>query len=288
MSRSGELRSAVVTPTAERERQLILAAQGGDREAAVSLLERYRDSVYRFGMRMCQNVADAEDVLQETLLTAAQKLKSYRGEASFSSWLYAIARSGCSRRHRATRRQTELDDLDAVVDSAPRPDEVLIKVRVRAILERALATLDTAYREVLLLRDVEGLTAPEVADALGLSVPAVKSRLHRARLMLRDRVERLILSQPGVPPPPRCPDVVAWLGQRLEQELTAGECAQLETHLAKCADPVGRFDPLRRLLGACAAGHGAQVSEKLKESITSEVRAVIQPQGRTLSGPSGL
>jgi RNA polymerase sigma-70 factor (ECF subfamily) len=277
LARPGDPGYVALMPPAERDQQLIHAARNGDREATVALLERYRDSVYRFGMRMCQNAADAEDVLQETLLTAAQKLQGYRGEASFSSWLYAIARSGCFRRYRATRQQAELD-VNAIVDPAPRPDEMVFKLRLRAILERALASLASSYREVLLLRDVEGLTAPEVAAALDLSVPAVKSRLHRARAMLRDRIERLVRLQSGTLPPPDCPDAVAWLAATLQQELTPQQCAKLETHLAKCLDPAGQYDPLRRLLAVCAASGDAAPPEQLKKSIRVAIQTLTKAE----------
>ena len=85
-------------PPSSRDQPLVQAARAGDREAVAALLQRYQDAVYRFGMRMCRNEADAKDVLQETLLTAAEQIGSYRGDASLSSWLYAIARSRCSKR----------------------------------------------------------------------------------------------------------------------------------------------------------------------------------------------
>jgi len=256
------------------ERDLVLAAQGGDQAALLSLLESHRDSVYRFGVRMCQSPDDAEDVVQETLLTAAQKLEGFRGESAFSSWLYAIARGACSTRHRAAARTTELDATH-LADSGPHPEEALSRQRLHAILERAVASLQPEYREVLLLRDGEGLTAPETADALNLSVAAVKSRLHRARQMLRERIEGLVRPVPGTTPPPRCPDVVVWMSEQFEQELTPKSCAELERRLAMCGDPAGDYDPLRRLLGACRESAGPQVSEKLKKSIRLAISNVL-------------
>ena len=252
--------------TDRTEPELIEAARGGDQGALMVLLERHRDAVYRFGMRMCSRPADAEDVVQETLLTAAHKLASFRGEAAFTSWLYAIARSACFRRRRADARTDAWDGAEPV-DSSPHPEEALSRQRLHSILERAVSSLEPSYREVLLLRDAEGLTAPETAAALDLSVAAVKSRLHRARQMLRDRIEGLVRPQPGVPPPPRCPDVVGWVSARVEEDLTPKACAELETRLAKCGDPAGEFDSLRRLLHACRETAGPEVPEKLKESI---------------------
>jgi len=257
-----------------RDRALIDAARDGNREAIIELLERHRDSVFRFGMRMCQSEADAEDVVQETLLAAAEKLGTFRGEASFSSWLYAIARSGCSRRRRTTRREAEID-ADALVDSSVQPEDAVGQRHLGVILERALASLDSGYREVLLLRDVQGLTTPETAAAMRLSEAAVKSRLHRARDMLRQRVEGLVRPQPSVRAAPRCPDVVAVLSARLDQDLSPARCAELQTRLAKCADPGGQFDALRDLLGACRQCESHQVPERLKKSIRSAIEAAL-------------
>jgi RNA polymerase sigma-70 factor (ECF subfamily) len=255
----------------QRDPELVAAARAGDHDALVALLERHRDAVYRFGMRMCASPADAEDVVQDTLLIAARKLDSFRGEAAFASWLYAIARSACAKRRRVDARTDQWDGAE-LVDSAPHPEESLSRRRLHAILERAVSSLEPAYREVLVLRDVEGLTAPETAAALELGVAAVKSRLHRARGMLRERIEGLVRTEPGVPPPPRCPDVVGWVSERIEKELTPRACAELETRLAKCGDPAGEFDSLRRLLGACRQSADPEVPEKLKESIRLALR----------------
>ncbi len=258
-----------------RDAPLIDAARDGDRGAIVKLLERYRDSVFRFGMRMCQSDADAEDVVQETLLTAAQKIDTFRGEASFSSWLYAIARSGCSRRRRTTRREAPVDP-DVVVDFSAQPEEAVSQRHLGAILERALFSLEPAYREVLLLRDVEGLTTPETAAAMSLTEAAVKSRLHRARDMLRQRVEGLVRPGPSARPAPRCPDVVAVLSERVDQDLSPARCADLQNRLASCADPAGQFDALRELLGSCRQCQTRQVPEKLKKSIRLAIVAALE------------
>jgi RNA polymerase sigma-70 factor (ECF subfamily) len=257
---------------------LVEAARAGDREAVAALLERHQAAVYRFGMRMCRNEADAKDVLQETLLTAAEQIASYRGDASLSSWLYAIARSRCSKRTRTARPTEPLAGIEPV-DSAPAPDEAASRQHLRMVLERALASLEPSYREIVLLRDVEGLTAPEASQALGLSVAAVKSRLHRARVMLRERIERLVSTDPTISPAPRCPDAVSLLAHKLEQELTAAECAELETRLARCSDPSGQFDPLRRLLGQCRACDRTKVPEEIQQSVRRALQEALADKG---------
>jgi len=265
-------------PPKSRDQTLVEAARAGDRDAVADLLQRHQDAIYRFGMRMCRTEADAKDVLQETLLTAAEQIEGFRGEASLSSWLYAIARSRCSKRTRTAKPTEPLTGIE-LADSAPAPDEAASRQHLRTVLERALASLEPSYREVVLLRDVEGLTAPEASQALGLSVAAVKTRLHRARGMLRERIERLVSTDPTIAPAPRCPDAVSLLSRQLEQELTAAECAELETRLARCADPSGQFDPLRRLLGQCRACDRTKVPEEIQQSVRRALQDAVANKG---------
>src|SRR5512138_2638711 len=184
------------------EQELLAAAQRGDRDAIGKLLERHQARVYRFGMRMCRVEEDAKDIVQETLLAAARTLPEFRGASSLSTWLYTIARSFCIKQRRRSKFAPEaVESLDtgaparAVVelpDPGRGPDEVLHGRRVEATLEEAIGALEPMYREVLVLRDVEGLSAAEVAEVLGLSVDAVKSRLHRARVAVRERIAPIL------------------------------------------------------------------------------------------------
>src|SRR5579872_1247710 len=147
------------------------------------LLARHAPAVYRFGAKMCRDPEDAKDVVQDTLLAAARGLREFRGGASLSTWLFTIARSFCvKKRRRRVGEPTETIALDSegtrgiAATDAP-PDAAAEDRELGAALEAAIAALDPMYREVLLLRDVEGLTAPEVASVLGISVDALKSRL---------------------------------------------------------------------------------------------------------------
>src|SRR5512140_2621560 len=180
------------------------------------LLERHQAKIYRFGMRMCRAEEDAKDVLQETLIAAARTLPDFRGASSLSTWLYTIARSFCIKHRRRSKFAPEhVESLDAtetarlavqLPDPSRSPEEALHGRRIEAALDEAIAALEPMYREVLLLRDVEGLSAAEVAEVLGISVEAVKSRLHRARVAVRERMAP-VLQPPGAEPPlPGCPD----------------------------------------------------------------------------------
>jgi RNA polymerase sigma-70 factor (ECF subfamily) len=176
----------------ERGHDLLERARNGDRDALEALLADHQQQIYRFGLKMCRDPEDARDVLQETLLAMTRGLRGFRGASTLSTWLYTIARSFCIKKRRRSKEHSLDSDraLEAtrLADPARGPDEVLAGREVEVALDRAISALDPAYREVLLLRDVEGLTAPEVAEVLGVSVQAVKSRLHRARLSVRSRI----------------------------------------------------------------------------------------------------
>ena len=146
---------------------LLAAARIGERPAIEALLERYQGRVFRFGLHMCGDAEDARDVLQETLLAAARNIGEFRGDASISTWLYTIARSFCVKKRRRSKfAPTEEVSLEAVgdlVSSSPGPEELAGRDEIKQALVDALEALDAPAREVMILRDIEGLTAAEVA-----------------------------------------------------------------------------------------------------------------------------
>jgi len=167
--------------------------------------------VFRFGLHMCGDAEDARDVLQDTLLAAARNIGNFRGDASISTWLYTIARSFCVKRRRRSKfapaEQLSLDGAAGeLVSTAPGPEELAARDEIKQALVDVLEALDAPLREVLILRDIEGLTAPEVAELTGESVDAIKSRLHRARADVRARLGAL-LGQADEPPSAERPDV---------------------------------------------------------------------------------
>jgi RNA polymerase sigma-70 factor (ECF subfamily) len=270
----------------DTDRTLVAAARDGDRAALEKLLERHQSAVYRFGMKMCGEAEDAKDVLQETLFAAARTLPEFRGASSVSTWLYTIARSFCLKKRRTSKFAPErIESLDAqpeasgqVADARRNPEEDAAARQLKAVLDAAIAELEPIYREVLLLRDVEGLPAAEVAEVLGLSVEAVKSRLHRARVAVRERVAPVLapatlpIPQPG----PGCQDVVTMFSRRLEGEIDANACAELETHLKTCASCRGRCDSLRSTLTLCRSSGAAQVPPEVARSVKDALRKFIQ------------
>lgn len=162
---------------------LLAAARSGDVGALSALVEQHRSGVYRFGLRVCPTTEDAEDAVQETLWAATRALPKLRGGAtSVASWLFTMVRRRCLRAVEARRRAPLGIDDDDLVHHAD-PDSTLA-------LAAALMSLEPLHREVILLRDIEELSAPEAAARLGISVDALKSRLHRARARLRDALDR--------------------------------------------------------------------------------------------------
>lgn len=180
-----------------REQELILAVQGGQRELFYELVRPYEGRVYAAAFAILRHEQDAEDAAQEAMLKAFANIGQFRAEARFSTWLIQITVNEALMRRRR-ERTVIMEGIDNHRDEdseyAPRdfadwreiPSEALERKEVRQHLAKALAALDQKYREVFVLRDMEHLNIQETAVALGISVASVKTRLLRARLMLRD------------------------------------------------------------------------------------------------------
>jgi RNA polymerase sigma-70 factor (ECF subfamily) len=180
-----------------REQHLISQVQRGQHELFYELVRPYERRVYAAAMAILRNEADAEDVTQEAMLKAFANIRQFRAEARFSTWLIQITVNEALMRRRRERTlvMEGIDDRrDDEADYAPRdfadwreiPSEALERKEIRQRLAEALGMLDRKYREVFVLRDMEHLNIQETAEALGISVASVKTRLLRARLMLRD------------------------------------------------------------------------------------------------------
>lgn len=262
------------------------AARAGDARALEMLLERHQAQVYRFGLKMCRDPEDAKDVLQDTLLAMARSVRDFRGASSISTWLYAIARSFCiKKRRRSTSAPARARSLDTdaatearrLADPARSLDDVMLDKEIAHALDDAIGALDPIYREVLILRDVEGLTAPEVAEVLGVTVAAVKSRLHRARLEVRGRVAPVlgIAAEAGGTKPNTCRDVLLEYSRYLEGEISAHVCAEMERHIETCDRCRGACESLKRSLALCRGTPSAQVPPEAQRSVRAAVREFL-------------
>ena len=183
------------------ELSLVQAAKKGDVGAFGELVKRYDRNVFRIALHITQNREDAEDVVQDAFLKAYGNLGQFQGQSKFYTWLVRIAVNEALmklRRRRPERMvsldqevQTEEDSIPReVADWSPNPEQLYNQAELRDILGKTIQGLPPSFRTVFVLRDVEGLSTEETAQALDLSVPAVKSRLLRARLQLRDRLTK--------------------------------------------------------------------------------------------------
>ena len=167
----------------------------GDAKAMEEIVRRYSNKVYNLAYHLTRDSAAAEEIMQDVFLTVIAKIATLTNEAYFSTWLYRVttnAAYGFLRKEKKFSEQTPVEDLDgehhASVDWSELPDDVLLSEESREVLKRSIDSLPEAMRTVVIMKDMEGLKNEEIAEALGISVPAVKSRLHRGRLMLRDQL----------------------------------------------------------------------------------------------------
>jgi RNA polymerase sigma-70 factor (ECF subfamily) len=286
------------------ERALVAAARGGDTRAMGRLLQMVSDPALRFGRGFCRDAEDAQEVMQDVLTSLVRSLRTFRGEAALSTWAYTVARHACMRRRRRrVDEPTRLESLDAagaggepgaleVPDAEADPQHHHERRELGEALERAIAALPQAQRDVLVLRDVEGLTAGQVGRILGLNERAVKSRLHRARVALRETLApRLGRSAEGGSRSQAsglgrgrgCPDTARLVSRYLEGELDASVCATLSKHVAACPHCGEVCHSLRRVLGMCR-GYGER---PLPAEVRRQVRAAIRDAVSVWPGVAG-
>jgi len=191
----------------DTELRLVEGLQAGDATALEALMERYSSRLYRLAYGITRSSRDAEEVLQDVFLTVFRKIGSFEGRATLGTWLYRVTTNAALNRRRglAARAEGALDDQlptflpdgqragdcsFLLADWSGTPEDELLAGEARNAVNRALAALPDGYRAVLVLRDVDGLSSEETADVLRESVPSVKSRLHRARMALRESITR--------------------------------------------------------------------------------------------------
>ena len=192
------------------ERRFVERLQRHDERAFNELVEAYSPRVYRLVARMLGRREDAEDMAQEVFVQIFKGIGQFRGESKLGTWIYRVAINLCKNRSKyLSRRQDDKQDaLDAVADRQPlhqakgvtsgqinRPDHVVEGMQIEAIMRKCIAELDPDFREALILRDVENLSYEEIIDITGVAEGTVKSRIHRARALLKQRVA-LALGEP--------------------------------------------------------------------------------------------
>ena len=202
--------SAPGTARVDPDADLVAALRRGQVAVADQLVERYGGRVYRLALRILGVKEDAEEAAQDALLQVARKVHTFRGESAFGSWVYRITANAAYQKLRARRRRGREISLEEVLppldtdghfapmeDWSRRVDEQALQGELGERLHIAIDELPASYRIVLALHDIEGMSNPDVAEALGLSVPAVKSRVHRSRLFVRKRLSEYLGSVDG-------------------------------------------------------------------------------------------
>jgi RNA polymerase sigma-70 factor (ECF subfamily) len=203
----GTIQTNVIGDTGA-ELALVEAARSGDIGAFEQLVKKYDRNVFRIAQHITQNREDAEDVVQEAFLKAYSKLGNFQGQSKFYTWLVRIAVNEAlmKLRKRKSDKTVSMDeDVETdegsmpreFADWSPNPEQLFDQSELGDILQKTIQGLPSSFRTVFVLRDVEGLSTEETAEMLGLSVPAVKSRLLRARLQLRERLSRYFKKKDG-------------------------------------------------------------------------------------------
>jgi RNA polymerase sigma-70 factor (ECF subfamily) len=183
------------------DHSLIAAFKAGDTEAIDKIVERYENPIFSFGLKMCGHVQDAEDIVQETFLSAFKYLDSFREETKLRNWLFKIAARACMRKRRKKKcepeRKISLESLIRkdgsngkyeIPDWSDDPSDAFLRAELKEVIDNAILSLPPKYRLAFNLRDIEGFNTEETAELLEISKQSVKTRLHRARLFLREKI----------------------------------------------------------------------------------------------------
>ena len=185
------------------DNHLVTKFKAGSMEAMEQIVGRYEERIFTFGMKMCGHLQDAEDITQETFLSAFRYLKGFRGETKLKNWLFKIAARACFKKRRKKKfepeREISLESLMEkegpgskyeIPDWSNDPSDNILRAELKQIIDTAIQSLPPKYRFVFNLRDIEGFNTQETAEILGISPQSVKTRLHRARLYLRKEISK--------------------------------------------------------------------------------------------------
>ncbi|MCS6817259.1 MAG: sigma-70 family RNA polymerase sigma factor [Blastocatellia bacterium] len=286
-------------------------AKSGDAEALEQFFALVKGRVLSFSRRICGDVDDAYDALQETLLSTFKSLPKldFKDPKALNVWLYKVAVNACLMMRRKSKFEPEQElSLDEFLPSGQGeqkpleipdwsniPEDRLLRDEIKALVRRATLALPTNYRQVLVLRDMEGLSTKEVADVLGISEQNVKIRLHRARLFMRKELERYFSPRAQQPEQrgdrrvegiaPSCREMFERLSEYLDGELELDLCQHLESHLRDCAPCAAFLNTLRKTIELCrsyAADEKMTIppeeKEKLRAALEACRQAILQDQ----------
>ncbi len=267
---------------ASNEREEWQRALDGDRAAMDALLRRHERSVYLFGLRMCGDEEAAREVLQNTLLTAFEKLASFRGDAKLSTWLFTLARSHCSRLHRRTRSAPLHDvSLDVPLSAPVIPDEdqnqeaEASHAQMARLVGTAISLLPEGQREAVVLKDVQDLSLEEAAGVAELELQAFKSRLHRAREQLKVNLATLLQEQPASTGITACPELQSALHASRNAGVDRAVCTAIEEHLKICERCRELMGPLQDAAALCRRLPGGAVPEEVQRAVRTALANAV-------------
>lgn len=261
----------------ESDFELLSRARQGDSAAMEALLGRHETRVYRFALRMCGNEADAQDVMQETLLAAFKGVVTFRHEAQWSTWLYQVARSFCIKQRRGKKQQLPHAPLTSEEARHVSTDAAQVEGKAHArqmgeVIQAAMNVLSDDFREALVLRDVEGLSAEEAAQVVGIEVGALKSRLHRARFQLKKNLSAVLEDSPEELD---CPGLKQAFSDYAASDIDQAACASIESHLKACARCHEACESLKRTVSLCRALPGGAVPLPVKAAVQKALRGAV-------------
>ncbi len=189
----------------QEDDRIIEGLKSRDEQAVMDLIDKYQGRIYNLAISILRNEGDAEEITQDVFMTVYQKIDSFKGDSAFFSWVYRICVNACLMRLRNRKRTDAVsieDFMPVFTEEGRHASEIgdwsreverrVLNRELGEVLRKFIAELSDKYRVVLVLSDVEGLSNEETANILGLSIPAVKSRLHRARLYLRERLDQYL------------------------------------------------------------------------------------------------
>jgi RNA polymerase sigma-70 factor (ECF subfamily) len=273
--------------TRAEERRLLLAAREGDPRALRRLLERLSPPIYRFGRSFCRDSDDAQDVMQEVLVSLVRSLPSIRGGSSLTTWAYTVARRACRRqRLRSERNGTGgagngslRDGAEPAAPLSADPANETERRELARALSLAIGELPPAYREAVILRDVEGLPAAEAARVLGVSERALKSRLHRARLTLRDVLAPHFGGRPRAGHARSCVETGRMLNRYLDGDLNRAACEAMQAHVKACPACGTACRALSEALTLCRRPGSRRLGQEAREALRRAIRGAIEEIG---------
>lgn len=276
------------------ERKWLDKAKAGNYDAFEKLARAYEGTIFNFALKMCGHVEDAKDVLQETLLAAFRSLRGFRGESKLSTWFFKVAMSACQKMRRKGKFQPdyelsleqllpELQHKPAMREPGYGPEEAALQRESQRFLDEAIRAIPLRYRLVLVLRDVQGFSTDEASEILKLSPPAVRVRLHRARLFLRKKLteylgrgftegksyERVARSD--------CREVARLLSAYLEEELDKSFCGKIKGHLDGCEVCTDLCESLKATMTLCRRSKRKSMPASVRRETHTAVKSELLP-----------